>query len=156
MDGIRCAGATFLADDPDESLRTEEHAENLATLDLILPGYAGAYDPASLDGRVGFRPASLPTGCPWWARFPPWLRPTRARPLPAIPRQSGLYALTGFGARGLVWASLMGELLASQLDGNPLPLEQDLVDALDPARYLLKPPPPEHERRRLKALSATL
>ena len=32
MDGIRCAGATFLADDPDESLRTEEHAENLATL----------------------------------------------------------------------------------------------------------------------------
>ena len=25
---------------------------------------------------------------------------------------------------------------------DPLPLEQDLVDAVDPARYLLKPPRP--------------
>ena len=141
VDGIRCAGATFLADDPDEGLRLEEHAENLATLDLILPGYAGAYDPASLDGRVGFRPAS-PDRLPMVGAVPAVARADKDSPLAAIPRQPGLYALTGFGARGLVWASLMGELLASQLNGDPLPLEQDLVDALDPARYLLKPPRP--------------
>ena len=64
---------------------------------------------------------------------------SRDTPLDAIPRLPGLYAVTGFGARGLVWASLAGELLASQLDGDPLPLERDLVDALDPARFLLKP-----------------
>ena len=66
----------------------------------------------------------------------------RTASLADIPRRPGLFAATGFGARGLVWASLMGELLASQLNGDPLPLEQDLVDALDPARYLLKPPRP--------------
>ena len=47
--------------------------------------------------------------------------------------------MSGFGARGLVWSSLAGELLASLLDGDALPLERDLVDAVDPARYLLKP-----------------
>jgi tRNA 5-methylaminomethyl-2-thiouridine biosynthesis bifunctional protein len=29
-------------------------------------------------------------------------------------------------------------LLVSQLEGDPLPLENDLVDALDPARFLLR------------------
>lgn len=141
VDGIRCAGATFLADDPDDALRVEEHAENLTTLDLILPGYSAAYDPASLDGRVGFRPAS-PDRLPMVGTLPAVPQADRDTPLDAIPRQPGAYALTGFGARGLVWASLMGELLASQLNGDPLPLEQDLVDALDPARYLRKPPRP--------------
>ena len=30
------------------------------------------------------------------------------------------------------------DLLVSQLEGEPLPLERDLVDALDPGRFLLK------------------
>ena len=36
-------------------------------------------------------------------------------------------------------AALMGELLASELAGDPLPLERGLVEAVDPARYLLRP-----------------
>jgi tRNA 5-methylaminomethyl-2-thiouridine biosynthesis bifunctional protein len=36
--------------------------------------------------------------------------------------------------RGLMAA----ELLASRLAGGPLPVETDLVDALDPARFLLR------------------
>jgi tRNA 5-methylaminomethyl-2-thiouridine biosynthesis bifunctional protein len=63
----------------------------------------------------------------------------RDTPLDDIPRYSGLHALSGFGARGLVWASLTAELLASQIDGDPLPLERELVEALDPARFLLRP-----------------
>ena len=31
-----------------------------------------------------------------------------------------------------------GELLASRIEGEPLPLEGDLADALDPARFALK------------------
>lgn len=141
VDGIRCAGATFLADDPDDALRLDEHRENLAKLDLILPGYAGAIDPAGLDGRVGFRPAS-PDRLPMVGAVPAVDQADKDTLLSALPRQPGLYAISGFGARGLVWASLMGELLASQMDGDPLPLERDLVDAVDPARYLLKPPRP--------------
>ena len=41
----------------------------------------------------------------------------------------------GFGARGLVFASICAELLASQVAGEPLPLERDLVQAVSPARF---------------------
>ena len=46
--------------------------------------------------------------------------------------------MQGFGARGIVWSALMADLLVSQLEGDPLPLERDLVDALDPGRFLLR------------------
>ncbi|WP_269533152.1 bifunctional tRNA (5-methylaminomethyl-2-thiouridine)(34)-methyltransferase MnmD/FAD-dependent 5-carboxymethylaminomethyl-2-thiouridine(34) oxidoreductase MnmC [Chitinimonas sp. BJYL2] len=52
------------------------------------------------------------------------------------PRQPGLYVISGFGARGLVWSGLMAELLASQIEGEPLPLPRELVQAVDPARFL--------------------
>jgi len=45
--------------------------------------------------------------------------------------------MQGFGARGIVWSMLMADLLLSQLEGEPLPLESDLVDAIDPGRFLL-------------------
>ncbi|WP_300442301.1 FAD-dependent 5-carboxymethylaminomethyl-2-thiouridine(34) oxidoreductase MnmC [Zoogloea sp.] len=141
VDGMRCAGATFIADDDGTELRVEEHRENLAKLDFILPGYAAPYDPAHLEGRVGFRPAS-PDRLPMIGAVPAVAQTEKTTPLADIPRQPGLYAVSGFGARGLVWASLAGELLASQINGDPLPLESELVDAMDPARYLLKPPRP--------------
>ena len=141
VDGMRCAGATFIADDDGTELRLEEHRENLAKLDFILPGYAAPYDPAHLEGRVGFRPAS-PDRLPMIGAMPAVTQAEKTTPLADIPRQPGLYAVSGFGARGLVWASLAGELLASQINGDPLPLESELVDAMDPARYLLKPPRP--------------
>ncbi|MCB1910293.1 MAG: bifunctional tRNA (5-methylaminomethyl-2-thiouridine)(34)-methyltransferase MnmD/FAD-dependent 5-carboxymethylaminomethyl-2-thiouridine(34) oxidoreductase MnmC [Zoogloeaceae bacterium] len=138
IDGLRCAGATFLVDDDDPELRLDEHRDNLAKLDFILPGFAVGLDPASLSGRVGFRPAS-PDRLPMIGAVPTGEKPAGATLLEHLPRHPGLFAVSGFGARGLVWSSLAGELLASLLDGDALPLERDLVDAVDPARYLLKP-----------------
>jgi tRNA 5-methylaminomethyl-2-thiouridine biosynthesis bifunctional protein len=54
--------------------------------------------------------------------------------LPALP---GLFLIDGFGARGLVWSALAGELLASRIAGDPLPLETELAAAVDPRRFLL-------------------
>jgi len=138
IDGMRCAGATFAVDDDEPALRAADHRENLAKLDFILPGYGAQLDGSALSGRVGFRPAS-PDRLPMVGALPSVTCVARATPLADIPREPGLYALSGFGARGLVWASLVAELLASQLSGEALPLERDLVDALDPARYLLRP-----------------
>ena len=66
-------------------------------------------------------------------------RPDGATLAGHLPRHPGLFAISGFGARGLVWSSLIGELVASQLDGDPLPLERDIVEGLDPGRFLLRP-----------------
>ncbi|HRM70752.1 MAG TPA: bifunctional tRNA (5-methylaminomethyl-2-thiouridine)(34)-methyltransferase MnmD/FAD-dependent 5-carboxymethylaminomethyl-2-thiouridine(34) oxidoreductase MnmC, partial [Thauera phenylacetica] len=62
-----------------------------------------------------------------------------ARRLDELARQPGLYALSGYGARGLVWSALAAELLASALEGDPAPLECDLLEAVDPARFVLHP-----------------
>jgi len=55
-----------------------------------------------------------------------------------IARRPGLYSVTGFASRGLTWASLAAETLASTLEGEPLPVESDIAEALDPARFLLR------------------
>jgi tRNA 5-methylaminomethyl-2-thiouridine biosynthesis bifunctional protein len=46
-----------------------------------------------------------------------------------------VYGLLALGSRGLIWSSLGAELIAAELEGEPLPLEGDLADALEPARF---------------------
>ncbi|NIF61538.1 bifunctional tRNA (5-methylaminomethyl-2-thiouridine)(34)-methyltransferase MnmD/FAD-dependent 5-carboxymethylaminomethyl-2-thiouridine(34) oxidoreductase MnmC, partial [Burkholderia sp. Cy-647] len=55
-----------------------------------------------------------------------------------LPRAAGLYGAFGFGSRGFVWAWLAAELIASQLEGEPWPIERELAEAIDPARFLLR------------------
>ncbi|MBQ1764799.1 MAG: oxidoreductase, partial [Aquincola sp.] len=52
-----------------------------------------------------------------------------------IARMPGLLVCTALGSRGITWAPLAAELLAAWVTGGPPPLESDLVDALDPARF---------------------
>lgn len=54
----------------------------------------------------------------------------------ALPNLPGLFGAFGFGSRGQLWARLAGELLADMLDGEPMPLERDLLDAIAPQRML--------------------
>ncbi|WP_281985194.1 bifunctional tRNA (5-methylaminomethyl-2-thiouridine)(34)-methyltransferase MnmD/FAD-dependent 5-carboxymethylaminomethyl-2-thiouridine(34) oxidoreductase MnmC [Azonexus hydrophilus] len=137
VDGIRLTGATLQPNDPDPSVRTDDHAENLARLRLSLPGYLGPDDPAPLAGRTGFRPMS-PDRLPIVGALPDPAAIQGQPRLPALPRHPGLWCVQGFGARGIVWSALMADLLVSRLEGDPLPLEIDLVDAVDPGRFLLK------------------
>jgi tRNA 5-methylaminomethyl-2-thiouridine biosynthesis bifunctional protein len=134
IDGLHAAGATFSVDDDDPALREADHAENLDKLQAMLPGFAAEV----VGGRVGFRPAS-PDRLPIVGAVPDVSRP-HGGTLGTVPRQRDLFAVSGFGARGLVWSALVAETLASLLEGEPLPLERDLVEAMDPARYVLRPP----------------
>jgi tRNA 5-methylaminomethyl-2-thiouridine biosynthesis bifunctional protein len=45
------------------------------------------------------------------------------------------YGAFAYGSRGLLWATLAAELIASELEGEPLPIEGVLCDALSPARF---------------------
>lgn len=146
LDGVRVCGASFIAGDTDDALRPAERDDNLAKLDFILPGFTEQLDAPQreqLTGRVGFRPIS-PDRLPMLGPVPavtdnasyPASLDLGARP-EAIPRLPGLWLANGFGARGFVWSALAGELLASRMHGDPLPIERDLVAALDPARFLL-------------------
>ncbi len=137
LDGMHCLGASY-AYDADAELRAEEHAGNLRRLARILPGSEQGLEVSELSGRVGFR-AATPDRLPLVGALPDAGAPLAADcRLAELPRLPGLFGLLGLGSRGLVWAALAAETLASQLDGDPAPLEGDLLDALDPGRFRLR------------------
>jgi tRNA 5-methylaminomethyl-2-thiouridine biosynthesis bifunctional protein len=52
-------------------------------------------------------------------------------PLDAAPAaRPGLWLCTALGTRGLTWGMLCGELLACELEGEPLPVELSHARAL--------------------------
>lgn len=133
--GICCAGATYDLD-PDPALRQSSHDDNLAKLRALLSDPDAAAD-APLAGRVGFRTVA-PDRLPLVGRLPDFDAAGTTERLRDVPRHPGLYGLLGYASRGLTWAPLAAELLAASLEGEPLPLEASLVDALDPARFVLR------------------
>jgi tRNA 5-methylaminomethyl-2-thiouridine biosynthesis bifunctional protein len=112
-------GATFQLDDPEREPRVADHAVNVARAESLLPGFTEGLVPARLAGRVAFR-ATTPDRLPIYGE------------LPGCP---GVYAALGLGANGLLWAPLCAELLASHMEGEPLPLERDLAAAIGPGRF---------------------
>ena len=133
--GIACAGATYDLD-ADPQLRASSHQENLERLrGLVSDPAAGAGAP--LAGRVGFR-CVAPDRLPLVGRLPDFGAAGSTERLRDVPRHPGLHGLLGYASRGLIWAPLAAELLAAQIEGEPLPLEAALVDALDPARFVLR------------------
>jgi tRNA 5-methylaminomethyl-2-thiouridine biosynthesis bifunctional protein len=118
-DGGHVVGATYQHDDEGEDIREADHRENLARAASMLPGFAEGVDPAGLDGLAGFR-ATVPDRLPIFGAT-------------ALP---GVWTATGLGSRGLLWAPLGAELIASKLEGEPSPLPRDLAGAISPKRFL--------------------
>ncbi len=133
--GWHSLGASY-DDDSEPALRQSSQDENLGKIRSLLGDAALAPD-APLAGRVGFR-CVAPDRLPLVGALPDPQSGGRIERLRDVARQPGLYGLLGYASRGLSWAPLAAELLASQLDGEPLPLEADLVAALDPARFLVR------------------
>jgi tRNA 5-methylaminomethyl-2-thiouridine biosynthesis bifunctional protein len=119
IDGVSVTGASFDLDDEDRALRADSHAGNLERLERLIPGAARGLDPAKLQGRVGFRTVA----------------PDRLPLVGALDGAAALYGAIAYGSRGLLWAGLGAELLASLVDGDPLPLEAPLAAGLDPGRF---------------------
>jgi tRNA 5-methylaminomethyl-2-thiouridine biosynthesis bifunctional protein len=147
-------GATNQLEDTDTAVREADHRHNLNQAARLGAGPAYAPDapmPAGLQGRTAWR-ATTPDRLPLIGALPLSLErlqalPTTGRPkrldqVRLIPRQrterGGLYALTGLGSRGITWSCLAADLLAHWVTGSPCPVEADLRDALDPARFLVR------------------
>ena len=56
----------------------------------------------------------------------------------SIPVHDGLYLLGGLGSRGLTLAPLLGERVAAEILGEPQALDRGALDAVHPARFLVR------------------
>jgi tRNA 5-methylaminomethyl-2-thiouridine biosynthesis bifunctional protein len=135
---VLSCGATSDIDDDEPGLRMADHRRNFERLQR-LTGLTPPPDTARWTGRVGWRlqaddrqpvAGALPLAQP-----PAHARRDQAR---LWPRHPGLYICTALGGRGITLAPLLGQLVAAQISGSPLPLAQSLVDAVDPARWLVR------------------
>jgi tRNA 5-methylaminomethyl-2-thiouridine biosynthesis bifunctional protein len=135
--GLLC-GATRQQDDDEPQLRDAEHDANFARLQRLC-GLQAPADPAARHGRVGWRVYTsdrLPLAGPLPAlQTAPGTRLDQAR---LLPREGGVHLACAFGSRGLTLAPLLAELVAARIAGTPLPLEQSLVDAVDPGRFVVR------------------
>jgi tRNA 5-methylaminomethyl-2-thiouridine biosynthesis bifunctional protein len=115
VDGVCVVGASYDLDDEDPAPRADSDAGNLERLERILGAKREIVK--NLKSRVAFRSVA----------------PDR---LPVAGRiAGGVYGAFAYGSRGLIWAALAAELIACDLEGEPLPLEGRLADAMHPGRF---------------------
>ncbi len=140
-------GATSQAGDDDATLRADDHRENLERLGGLL-ARAPKLGIENLEGRTAFRwtsvdrlplvgalplsalGASLLDACGGGHRAS--ARPEQPR---FAPRAPGLFVLAALGSRGIAASALGARVVASAISGAPAPIEADLLDAIDPARF---------------------
>ncbi|MFK7830581.1 MAG: bifunctional tRNA (5-methylaminomethyl-2-thiouridine)(34)-methyltransferase MnmD/FAD-dependent 5-carboxymethylaminomethyl-2-thiouridine(34) oxidoreductase MnmC [Congregibacter sp.] len=150
IDGEHCIGASFLPDDEDQRLRVNEHSANLRALTAALPEWSThleQLDVNALRGKAASRcvtPDYLPMAGPvpdapaFKDRFAVLGLDARR----CIPERGdylpNLYLSSGYGSRGLSYAALGAEIIASQICGEPPPVSRELQRASSPARFLIR------------------
>ena len=143
--GAHCIGASYGRNQSTLAYSAEEQVQNQARLQACLPdqSWPAEVDVSGKEARVGVRCASrdhLPVvgSIARLASLADHDLKAPADQQSALPLHAGLYVLGALGSRGLCSAPLCGELVASEICGDPLPLAADLLEALHPARYWVR------------------
>lgn len=141
-------GSTYVKDDLDTAYRETEGEANINMHQQALKSVPWA-DELELNalGRAATR-CSLPDHLPAVGAFPEIEQQKldlnelyKAKAEDYYPRPTVLnnvFIMTGLGSRGLTTAPMMAEILLSQIDASPLPLNNTLLNALNPNRFLIR------------------
>ncbi|WP_177428477.1 bifunctional tRNA (5-methylaminomethyl-2-thiouridine)(34)-methyltransferase MnmD/FAD-dependent 5-carboxymethylaminomethyl-2-thiouridine(34) oxidoreductase MnmC [Candidatus Venteria ishoeyi] len=149
--GLHCLGASYTPGDTDTTLSIAEHQQNLQQLQS-LPALANSLDTQEelihdWAGRVSVRCSSrdhlpvvgaIPEKQAFFEDYAEMHLGKRFDTYPQEPRMQNLYASLGHGSRGLLSAPLAAELIAAQMNAEPLPLADDLQRALSPQRFWVR------------------
>ena len=147
---VHCCGATYDKDITDETIRIKDHERNLDTIsrtDSELGKIFLATSAKSLSGWAQFRcttPDYLPVvgQVPDVKRMADDFRILRSNARASVNAKGSylknLYINCGLGSRGLSYAPLTAEILASEIANEFPPLETDLRLAMHPARFIIR------------------
>jgi tRNA 5-methylaminomethyl-2-thiouridine biosynthesis bifunctional protein len=138
-DGSVLCGASSHANDHDAEAQAAHTRHNLERLHRLtgMPIDKGG----STQDRVAWR-ATTPDRLPIVGAVPAretgsGLNTQGTTNVRHVPRERGLYTLTGLGSRGLTLAPLLAEVVVASMLREPVPIESDLLDSIDAARYLV-------------------
>lgn len=150
-------GASYNLKHSGLEIRREDHQHNIELLERSAAGLTTELQIPSiekLDGRAALRCTTLDY-LPIVGPAPRMdafledyadLRRDASLDIP-VPGQywPGLFIHCGLGSRGLSYSPLGAELLASQINGEPPPVERELLTALNPGRFIIR----DMKRRKL-------
>lgn len=118
-------GSSFQRFDFDTEARSEDQLSNLKQWAELMPAWhdeiLDSVDVTQAKAWAGIR-AALPDRLPAVGAF-------------QNPSFEGLQVCTGMGARGISWSVLCGELLAAQLNQEPLPMAASLAKLMAASRF---------------------
>ncbi len=141
-------GASYGVNDRDSRIRIEDRQHNLMLLKTRQSNffeYINIHEQGK--ERVGLRATTrdrlplvgaIPNHHAYVKDYATLCHGHRPARYPSPRHLDGLYMLGGLSSRGITSALLCAELLACQINNEPLPLPQTLVDALNPARFLVR------------------
>lgn len=133
LDDLHCVGATFKLHEDHTYATDSDDAENLAQLKHYLPTLwqeLGGEHIQIVDRRVAFRCQSID--------FLPLCGPLPVATDNPHRLAQGLYLNVAHGSRGITGTPLCAELIADMICGQPLPADQEIIDALAPARFIVR------------------
>ncbi len=141
-------GASYATNDLDHKVRVSDREHNLTLLQKRINCFFESLEKTTpANERVGLRATTqdrlpmvgaLPDYHAYMKDYATLHHGRRPSSYPSATHLHGLYTLGGLSSRGMTSALLSAELLACQINGEPLPLEKELVDALNPARFLVR------------------
>ena len=146
VDGIHYIGSTFQKEMPvfPPEIRESDNEENLSKLNEHLLSLKFSREDI-VDGLAGYRTATpdrLPVigACPDYAPYIESFGGLRDGKKEKAERKfvDRVYLSTGLGSHGFTGAPLAGEIIASQISGDPLPIPASLIDPLSPERFILR------------------
>ncbi|WP_289027827.1 bifunctional tRNA (5-methylaminomethyl-2-thiouridine)(34)-methyltransferase MnmD/FAD-dependent 5-carboxymethylaminomethyl-2-thiouridine(34) oxidoreductase MnmC [uncultured Paraglaciecola sp.] len=148
LNNINTIGSTYVKDDTNCDYRFSEQQQNIEKQQKALQDCQWAKALSETQGgRAGIR-CSSPDHLPMVGAVPDITEQTKqytnlykALPVARYPEPADIpnsFMLCGLGSRGLTTAPLCAELLVSQMLGEPLPLANHLLDALNPNRFLIR------------------
>jgi tRNA 5-methylaminomethyl-2-thiouridine biosynthesis bifunctional protein len=145
IDGLHYVGATYSRDDMSVQPSLKDHLANIINLKKIIE--IGEVNCESLQGRVSFRAAvidrrpvigAVPDIAAFEEDYGDLSHGRKYKNYPQGKYLDGLYISTGYGSRGLSACPIGGEFLAAMINNEQLPLGEQIVNALNPARFVIK------------------
>ncbi len=148
FNGHMSVGATYSMNDNDPTPRIADDRVNISGLASAMPGLAGVLDTlGSAESRVGWRATTpdrlpligpVPDRAQWLWDYAALRRDATKRLETPATHQTGLWVSAGHGSCGVVSAPLAAEMLASAIAGEPAPVDETLINATNPGRWIIR------------------
>ncbi len=137
-------GATYSRFNKSPEIDASENRSLLASLDVMYPGVFKSEDID--ESWVGFRCMSkdrvpvvgaVPDVGFFYDRYSDIHHGKHNKRYPAVQYQKGLYITAAHGSRGFTSSFLCAEIIASQIEGESLPVNKKTLDFLSPSRFIV-------------------